>query len=309
MTTASFLAVFMALARRGRLLLLPLTALVLVLSGFFELASLGARPPEVSKTLLLNDQAWEASQGVTTDGENFYFSCKFGLIKTKADCKTVLARSADAIPKELQAIGVSHIGGISHYGGKLYCAAEDSKVFEHPYVLVFDAQTLQYTGECYEMDPARHTKGLPWVAVDGETGVLYCAARDNATELMRYDLKSRRYLDNLPLVNDDPAFNLHKIQGGEVCRGVLYTAANDEGQSVARVDLATGRAEVLFKRSLFPGSEGEGLTVSVTSDGLRLHCLDMSPIFLSAYVRTYAISESYRRLTIHVGTQKSFLHR
>ena len=160
-------------------------------------------------------------------------------------------------------------------------------MFEHPFVLVFDAATLQYTGECYEMDAERHTKGLPWVAVDPDSGILYCAARDNATELMRYDLKSRRYLDSLPLVNDDPDFSLHKIQGGEICGGVLYTAANDDGQSIGRVDLATGRAEIYLKRSLFPGSEGEGMTVSRTDQGLVLHCLDMSPIFLSAYVRTY----------------------
>ena len=119
--------------------------------------------------------------------------------------------------------------------------------------------------------------------------MLYCAARDYATELMRYDLKSRRYLDSLPLVNDDPDFSLHKIQGGEILDGVLYTAANDDGQSVSRVDLATGKAEIILKRSLFPGSEGEGMTVSRAQRGVLLHCLDMSPIFLSAYVRTYAV--------------------
>ena len=290
MTKAALMQAFLSLVRGGRLAFLPLTALVLALSAFFELATVGVRPAELDKTILINDRAWEASQGVTTDGEHFYFSSKYGLIKTGSDFKTVLARNADAIPQQLQALGVSHIGGISYYDGRLYCAAEDSKVFEHPYVLVFDAATLRFTGEALAMDPARHTKGLPWVAVDGETGVLYCAARDNATELMRYDLKSRRYLDNLPLVNDDPAFNLHKIQGGEVCGGVLYTAANDDGQSIARVDLATGRAEVLFKRRLFPGSEGEGMTVSLTDEGTVLRCLDMSPIFLSAYVRSYLLN-------------------
>ena len=291
MTKAALTAAFMFLARKSgsRLVLLPLTALVLVLSGFFELASLGARPAELSKTVLLNDQAWEASQDITTDGSCFYFSCKFGLIKTESDFKTVLARNADAIPPELQALGVSHIGGISYYDGRLYCAAEDSKVFEHPYVLVFDAETLQYT-DCYEMDAARHVKGLPWVAVDRGSGVLCCAARDHAAELIRYDLKSKCYLDSLPLVNDDPGFSLHKIQGGEVFEGVLYTAANDDGQSVARIDLATGNAEICFRRGLFPGSEGEGMTVSLTGQGPVLCCLDMSPIFLSAYVRTYALN-------------------
>ncbi len=244
MTKAAFMQAFLSFVRRGRLAFLPLTALVLTLSAFFELATVGVRPAELEKTILVNDRAWESSQGITTDGEHFYFSSKYGLIKTEGDFKTVLARNADAIPQAYQALGVSHIGGVSYYDGRLYCAAEDSKVFERPYVLVFDAATLCFTGEAIEMDPARHTKGLPWVAIDRDSGVLYCAARDYATELMRYDLKSKCYLDSLPLVNDDPAFNLHKIQGGEVFDGVLYTAANDDGQAVGRVDLATGNAAI-----------------------------------------------------------------
>ncbi len=289
MTKAVFMGAFISLIRKGKgsIPLAALSALVLVLSSIFELATAGTRPAELNKTILINDQAWEASQDITTDGENFYFSCKYGLIKTKADFETVLVRNADAIPDELQSLGVSHIGGISYYDGKLYCAAEDSKVFKHPYVLVFDAKTLAYTGECYEMDAQRHTKGLPWIAVDPDSGILYCSSRDRSVELMRYDLENRCYLPSLPLVNDDPAFNLHKIQGAEIFKGTLYTSANNDGQSVAKVNLTDGKAEILFDRRLFPGSEGEGMTVSLTGKGLVLHCLDMSPIFLSAYVRTY----------------------
>ncbi|HBL40888.1 MAG TPA: hypothetical protein DDY98_04675 [Ruminococcaceae bacterium] len=291
MTKAGIMKVFISLVRKGKgsVPLAALTALVLLLSSIFELATVGTRPAELNKTILVNDQAWEASQDITTDGEDFYFSCKYGLIKTKSDFETVTVRNADAIPSAFQSLGVRHIGGISYYDGKLYCAAEDSKVFEHPYVLVFDAKTLAYTGEYYEMDASRHTKGLPWIAIDPDSGILYCSSRDRSVELMRYDLKNRCYLPSVPLVNSDPAFNLHKIQGAEIFKGTLYTAANNDGQSVAKVDLASGQAEILFNRNLFPGSEGEGLTVSVTGKGLVLHCLDMSPIFLSAYVRDYEV--------------------
>lgn len=270
--------------------LLPLMALVLALSGVFELASAADRPEEVSKTMVLGADAWEHSQDMTTDGESYYFTNKYGIIKTKLDGKTVTVRNADAIPDEHKSeYGSAHIGGISYYNGKLYCAVEDSKVWQHPLVVVYDAETLEFTGEFYHLDPEKHTKGLPWVSVDPETGIIYCAARDNATEIMCYDTTKQEYAEPIKLVNTDPDFNIHKIQGGEVYGGVLYLATNDETQAVFTVETASGNADKLFDRNLFSGSEGEGLTVLATPDGAFIHTMDMSPIFISAYVRHYAV--------------------
>ena len=269
--------------------LTPLLALTLVLSGIFELATVGARPEEVAKTMVLGADSWEHSQDITTDGESYYFSCKYGIIKTELDCKKVIVRNADAIPDDFKAeYGSAHIGGISFYNGKLYCAVEDSKVFEHPLIVVYDAETLEYTGEYYHLDAEKHTKGLPWISVNPETGIIYCAARDNSTEIMCYDTAAGKYLEPIALVNSDPDFNIHKIQGGEVNGGVLYLATNDSTQAVFTVDLTSGQADKLFDRNLFEGSEGEGLTVLRTEDGAFIHAMDMSPIFISAYVRHYA---------------------
>ncbi|MBR3754011.1 MAG: hypothetical protein IKK49_02770 [Clostridia bacterium] len=269
--------------------LTPLLALTLVLSGVFELATVSARPEEVSKTMVLGADSWEHSQDVTTDGESYYFTCKYGIIKTELDCKTVTVRNADAIPDSFKTeYGSAHIGGISFYDGKLYCAVEDSKVWQHPLIVVYDAETLEYTGEFYHLDPEKHTKGLPWISVNPETGIIYCASRDYSTEIMCYDTASEEYLEPIALVNSDPDFNIHKIQGGEVSGGVLYLATNDSTQAVFTVDLASGAADKLFDRNLFEGSEGEGLTVLETEDGAFIHAMDMSPIFISAYVRHYA---------------------
>lgn len=267
----------------------PLLALTLVLSGVFELATVGARPEEVSKTMVLGADSWEHSQDITTDGKSYYFTCKYGIIKTELDCKKVIVRNADAIPDDFKAdYGSAHIGGISFYNGKLYCAVEDSKVFEHPLIVVYDAETLEYTGEYYHLDAEKHTKGLPWISVNPETGIIYCAARDNSTEIMCYDTATQKYLEPIALVNSDPDFNIHKIQGGEVNGGVLYLATNDSTQALFTVDLASGQADKLFDRNLFEGSEGEGLTILETEDGAFIHAMDMSPIFISAYVRHYA---------------------
>lgn len=269
--------------------LLPLMALVLALSGVFELASAADRPEEVAKTMLLGADSWEHSQDITTDGESYYFSCKYGIIRTELDCKTVITRNADAIPDDFKVeYGSAHIGGISYYNGKLYCAVEDSKVFQHPLIVVYDAETLEFTGEFYHLDAQKHTKGLPWVSINPETGIIYCAARDNSTEIMCYDTATQKYLEPIALVNSDPDFNIHKIQGGEVSGGVLYLATNDSTQAVFTVDLASGQADKLFDRNLFEGSEGEGLTILKTQDGAFIHAMDMSPIFISAYVRHYA---------------------
>ena len=239
--------------------------------------------------MLLSTDSWEHSQDITTDGSHYYFSCKYGLIKTELDCKTVVARNADAIPDDFfNDLGVTHIGGISYFDGKIYCAAEDSKVWKHPMVLVYDAKTLDYTGISYELDPERHTRGLPWVAVDPDTGIIYCSSRDHSTEIMRYDPSTRTYLESIQLVNDSPEFDIHKIQGGDIAGGTLFLATNDDTQSVCSVELSTGRAVKLFDRNLFSGSEGEGLTVLKTADGAFLHCMDMSPIFISSYVRHFA---------------------
>ena len=104
---------------------------------------------------------------------------------------------------------------------------------------------------------------------------------------MCYDTASGSYLESIELVNSDPDFNIHKIQGGEIKDGVLYLATNNETQAVYAVSLSDGRAEKLFDRNLFPGSEGEGITVLETEDGAFLHTMDMSPIFLSCYVRHF----------------------
>lgn len=269
--------------------LLPLMALVLALSGVFELASAAERPDEVSKTLVLGADSWEHSQDMTTDGENYYFSNKYGIVKTGLDCKTVTVRNADAIPNDFKDnYGSAHIGGISYYNGKLYCAVEDSKVWQHPLIVVYDAQTLEYTGEFYHLDAEKHTKGLPWICVDPETGIIYCASRDYSTEIMCYDTVKGEYVEPIKLVNADPDFNIHKIQGGEVYGGVLYLATNDSTRALFTVELESGKADKLFDRNLFSGSEGEGLTVLETEDGAFIHAMDMSPIFISAYVRHYA---------------------
>lgn len=241
------------------------------------------RHPHVSCERVLFLGAFARSQGITTDGESYYFSSKCSLIKTELDGVTRLSLNANAIPRELKdEYGSKHIGGISYYDGKIYVAIEDSKVWNHPIIALYDANTLDYTGEYYELPAENHEKGLPWVAVDAQNGCVYTAPRDHSPCLIVYSLENMEFIKEIDLSE-----RIHKIQGGEVHGGYLYTATDDETQAVFKTNVKTGETVKLFDRNLTSGSEGEGLTIFLTQDGSFIHTLDMGPLFINANIRHY----------------------
>ena len=260
-------------------------ALLAGLTGFIDNLSAARRYPEVSKQNIVGFGAWNRSQDVTTDGEHYYFSARTGLIKTLADGVTETAMNLNAIPRALkETYGSAHIGGISYHNGRIYAAIEDSKVWKYPIVALFDAETLAYTGEYHILDASLQKNGLPWIAVDADRGLIYCAQRDNAPALVAYSLETFELVKTVEL--SEP---VHKIQGAEVYNGVLYAETNNDTQAVYAVDVLTGGTRKLFYRNLTKGSEGEGLTVLPTADGALIHTLDLGPLFINAYFRHYAL--------------------
>jgi len=231
------------------------------------------------KSFVLFD-ALTRAQGVTTDGEYFYFSWNYGITKTNLAGDRVVRRNLLAIPPALLLKGVDHFGGISHYDGKLYCALEDSKVFENLYIAVYDACTLRLIQ--YKAVPLEaHEFGIPWCAADPDTGLVYSARRDHFTELNIYDPDTLEPVGTLSL--DAP---VHKIQGGEVHNGVLYAAASGEGQAIFAIHLATGRVQTVFVRNV-PGGKGQGMTILPMEGGAFFHVLDEDKARLSIHLRSY----------------------
>ena len=234
--------------------------------------------------------AWFYSQGITTDGESFYFSSKNTLIKTQADKKTLITADYSAIPDELKArFNTKHIGGISYYDGKIYAGMEDSKVFEHPLVGVFDAGTLELI-EYYPLDDRDEEgnllvkKGVPWVAVNPEDGYLY-AAENNRTPgvIYFYDVNDgMRKAGEIRLSG-----GISMIQGAEFSGRNLLLATNDDTQAVYSLDTVTLGSKKILDRNLTAGSEGEGMTVSVRDGKTVITALDMGPLFVNAFVREY----------------------
>lgn len=280
-----------AAAVMRRLAALSLAAFMTFLSALtlgIDALSAGKRHPEVSKDNVLLIGAAERSQGITTDGKYYYFSSKWGLTKSELDGKTRVKSNPLAIPKKLKdEYGLAHIGGISYSKADncIYAGLEDSKVWEYPVVAVYDADTLKFTGRYYILDKALHTRGLPWVAVDNDRGLLITLDHSKkANELIFYDIADNmKYIGSVKLSE-----TVRSIQGAEMYGGMLYAATNDDTQAVYKIDPKSGEVSKYFDRNLTKGSEGEGITVLETADGAVFHAIDMGPLFINAFIRHYA---------------------
>ena len=280
-----------AAAVMRRLAALSLAAFMTFLSALtlgIDALSAGKRHPEVSKDNILLIGAAERSQGITTDGKYYYFSSKWGLTKSELDGKTRVKSNPLAIPKKLKdEYGLAHIGGISYSKADncIYAGLEDSKVWKYPVVAVYDADTLKFTGRYYILDKALHTRGLPWVAVDNDRGLLITLDHSKkANELIFYDIADNmKYVGSVKLSE-----TVRSIQGAEMYGGMLYAASNDDTQAVYKIDPKSGEVSKYFDRNLTKGSEGEGITVLETADGAVFHAIDMGPLFINAFIRHYA---------------------
>lgn len=280
-----------AAAVMRRLAALSLAAFMTFLSALtlgIDALSAGKRHPEVSKDNVLLIGAAERSQGITTDGKYYYFSSKWGLTKSELDGKTRVKSNPLAIPKKLKdEYGLAHIGGISYSKADncIYAGLEDSKVWEYPVVAVYDADTLKFTGRYYILDKALHTRGLPWVAVDNDRGLLITLDHSKkANELIFYDIADNmKYVGSVKLSE-----TVRSIQGAEMYKGMLYAATNDDTQAVYKIDPKSGEVSKYFDRNLTKGSEGEGITVLETANGAVFHAIDMGPLFINAFIRHYA---------------------
>lgn len=280
-----------AAAVMRRLAALSLAAFMTFLSVLtlgIDALSAGKRHPEVSKDNILLIGAAERSQGITTDSKYYYFSSKWGLTKSELDGKTRVKSNPLAIPRELKdEYGLAHIGGISYSKADncIYAGLEDSKVWDYPVVAVYDADTLKFTGRYYILDKALHTRGLPWVAVDNDRGLLITLDHSKkANELIFYDIADNmKYVGSVKLSE-----TVRSIQGAEMYGGMLYAATNDDTQAVYKIDPKSGEVSKYFDRNLTKGSEGEGITVLETADGAVFHAIDMGPLFINAFIRHYA---------------------
>lgn len=245
---------------------------------------------ETSTDKLVGITALYAGQGLCFDGEYYYTSGSITALnitalgkfdKNMKKVKTVTS----AVPKELyEQYGSNHIGGIGCANGYIYAPVEDDD-YNYNFVLLFDCDTLEYTGKCFELTCDKLTDGIPWCAVDAENGYFYTSQFDHVTEILRYDLETMEYIGSVKLDTE-----LFRIQGGSVYNGKLYLSYDvreSVNEQVLSVDLATGAVKTEMERYLNNyDNEAEDICVFPMSDGSLIHCADYDKL-LGLNVRHY----------------------
>jgi hypothetical protein len=235
------------------------------------------------------------SQGVTSDGRGWVFSWQGGLERTD---DAFLTQAVGTLPPDVAVqpeihpdgsnhVGGNHVGDVDTWHGLVYAPVEDggqnlgvtqanAPEYQRPYLALYDAKTLAYTGVRYALPLSLHAAGVPWVAVNGRRHELYTAEWDMPHDRLNvFDLQARfrGFVDLHYPASFGPAFHLSRIQGAKVLGDHLYATRDDAAKSLFRIDLETGDVEKVLE--LAPGvpAEMEGLAVRSTPDGARLHLL------------------------------------
>jgi hypothetical protein len=225
------------------------------------------------------------SQGVAWDGAGYVFSWTLGLQRTDANLVTVVNKPA-SIPFDLYlASGSNHIGDIDVFGGTLYAPLEDGSAYEHPTIVLFDAQTLDPKGPRFELPATLLTKGVPWIAVDGPRGVAYVAEWDPTPSILVFDLATFTHQRSIPL-----STTLGRIQGAKVLDGALYASSDDDDKTLYKIDLDTGIVlPPLFRYGASVVKELEGFALVPGSGGdVTMHVLAVDAGGSSVTFRTHA---------------------
>lgn len=229
-----------------------------------------------------------SSQGVTNDGKYFYFSGTKNLGKADMESGEIFLINTDPIPEELKEKGCNHIGGLSYYDGYIYAAVEDGPDYLNSFIVLYDAETLEFSGKYYALPYNLHIDGVPWCAVDVEKNYLYTAEWTKATVLNVFSLDDMKLVKTVPL--SEP---IDRIQGAEMFNGKLYMSCDEENdmKRVFTLDVETGKVNVCFTRNIGKGFEAEGLTVFADEKGEPVICvLDRGERRKSSNLTLYKLS-------------------
>lgn len=251
----------------------------------------------IDENVFVFEKALLMGQGITTDGEYYYTSGSItalnltALAKFSFDGMEIQQSAVNPLPEKCTERGNNHIGGISYYNGKIYAPVEGGDEC-YACIVVFDCETLEPTGEVYDLPNENYDDGVPWCAVDGETGYLYASKWSNAKTIYVYDIN-----DSMKLVEEITLTGLgeiHRIQGGEFYNGTLYLSedVDDDGnyKNILSVNVSTGEVALAAQRDVGGENiEAEGLTFSESENGAVMHVLDYNKL-IGIFVRHYKVN-------------------
>lgn len=272
-----------------------ITIIAMILTTVLGIGPVTTEPTsiELVKTdRLLLEKAMYSGQGITTDGEYYYTSGTItamdvtGLAKWNAEDFSLVDSRLGVIPNEYKEnYEFNHVGGISYYDGLIYAAVENKKK-DRTLVITYDCETLD-TVSVNEVENEYLTDGIPWCAVDGDNGYVYCSPFHNVDKIVAFDIDTMEFSHYIELSE-----TVKRIQGGEVYDGKIYLSS-DNGENtdtVYSVDVENGETQTVCERTVpgLAGNEAEGMTVFPMSDGSVMHILDYDKA-VGIYIRHYSM--------------------
>ncbi|MDB5999663.1 MAG: sorting protein [Rhizobacter sp.] len=209
------------------------------------------------------------SQGIATDGKQWFFSWQYGLERAGNDFVSQQRNSSltpplnlsPGIPADLLAQGLDHIGDIDYYNGFIYASLDSTQNDYHsPHIAIFNASDLSYTGTTFAISGAPSNPNndvASWFAVDAARGLGYGKEYQNGNTLNVYSLTDWSFQRTITLDT-----STHDIQGAKVFGDWLYMTSDNDEQSVYRANLLTGQVEELFQLPAPAGDrEVEGIAL------------------------------------------------
>jgi hypothetical protein len=211
--------------------------------------------------------AWVRSQGVATDGKDFYFSYQYGFDETDLSYNTVQQVGGPLSPPwpaANTALGDNHMGDVDYWDGGIYAGLEDGPKYLHPYIIHYDMNLKPV--ESFALPVTLMTAGVPWVAVDGANSRLLIGNWDPTPALFFMDLATANPIGTLPLSQ-----TLGHIQGGKVFEGAFYAQVDRDLKYIDKIDLETGTVITLWTYNF--SYEIEGGCFLPMPDGSFFHAL------------------------------------
>lgn len=272
-----------------------ITIIAMILTTVLGIGPVTTEPTsiELVKTdRLLLEKAMYSGQGITTDGEYYYTSGTItamdvtGLAKWNAEDFSLVDSRLGVIPNEYKEnYEFNHVGGISYYDGLIYAAVENKKK-DRTLVITYDCETLD-TVSVNEVENEYLTDGIPWCAVDGDNGYVYCSPFHNVDKIVAFDIDTMEFSHYIELSE-----TVMRIQGGEVYDGKIYLSSDNGANTdtVYSVDVENGETQTVCERTVpgLAGNEAEGMTVFPMSDGSVIHILDYDKA-VGIYIRHYSM--------------------
>ena len=241
----------------------------------------------VSQNVYALENALFTGQGIATDGEYYYTSGSItalnftALAKIAVEDMEIKDVRINPLPDKCTDRGNNHIGGISVYNGKIYASVEGGDDSYNACIVTFDCDTLEASGEVYDLPNDLYDDGVPWCAVDTETGYLYASKWNDIKSIYVYDTnKNMELVKEIKLSGID---TIHRIQGGEFYNGTLYLSNDIENngniKNILSVDINTGEVELFAQRDVGGDNvEAEGITFGKNNDGAVMHVLDYNRV-------------------------------